>query len=164
MSIKNEPIYQPLNGKEIRELLKKRTCDRIDKIPYMKEGHAYHEASIIFSFVMTATPADAPVPTAEFMEVAKSPNYNLQEDYKDKVNKATYLKTVREKLITQLAELDEMLELVERKESVEEIISAGRVPDNVRIDNDLPLPRLVTETTAAGGTKKYDKLIDYNNL
>lgn len=174
--------YQPLNGKEIRTILKKRICDRIDLIPLMKEGHAYHNASLAFSFTMTATPADCPVPTAEFEESMQAPGFDLQEDYLDVTNKAESLRNKKEQLLAQIEKIDQLLGIQQEIEnnlnpkSVEgfvllveegEIISAAGSrsgADEVRIKNGLPIPRIVKEETPTGGTKMSEKMINYDQL
>lgn len=164
MPSNNQAVYQPLNGLEIRKILKKRVCERIDLIPRMKEGHAYHEANLAFSFTMTATPADCPVPTAEFEEAMKAPEFNLQKHWMEVTDKATSLKNVKEQMLAHINKINGLLETIEQITEDEEIISAGRVPDQIRIDNGLPVPRIVKEETPTGGTKMTEKMIDYSNL
>lgn len=161
---KQQAEYQPLNGKEIRTIVKKKLEKRIDEIPRMKEGHAYHQAVIAFSFTMTAVPADCPVPTAEFEEIIKSPGFNLQDHFINVSDKINSLENKKSQLLAQVEKIDELLAGIRVSEEVEEIIQAGTIPDEVRIDNDLPLPRIVTETTPAGGVKMTDKMINYDNL
>jgi hypothetical protein len=167
----SQAVYQPLNGKEIRALLIKRITERINNIPMMKEGHAYHEATLAYSFTMTAVPADCPVPSAEFEEVVASPGYKLEPEYIKALDTAETLKNKKEFLEAQVAKLQETIDEVDKLlnaalvvEEVEDIISAGKIPDEVRRDNGLPLPRTVIITTPSGGTKKVDKMIDYSDL
>lgn len=160
----SQSVYHPLNGREIREILKKRYDDAIDKIPMMKEGHAYHEAVLVFSFLMTATPADAPVPSpVEFELVYQTPGFNLQDDYINKKDKAVSLKTKRTQLEEGIKKIDELLSIVEAIDEVDFEISAGKIPDQVRIDNGLPLPRIVTVDTL-DGPKTVEKFIDYDKI
>lgn len=163
----NQPSYQPLNGMEIRKILKKRLCDKIDLIPLTKEGHAYHQASLAYSFTMTATPADCPVPSAEFEEAIQAPNFNLQQDYIEATNKAEALKNRREQLELQIRKIDDLLQIIQETYEEEEIISAAGSKsgaDEVRIENGLPLPRIVKEETPSGATKMTEKMIDYSKI
>lgn len=156
--------YQPLNGLEIRKILKRRVCEKIDLIPRMKEGHAYHEASLAFTFTMTATPADCPVPTMEFEEAMQAPEFNLQKHWMEVTDKVSSLKGVKEQLLAHIQKINGLLETLEVNEEETEIISAGKVPDEVRIANDLPIPRIVKEETPTGGTKMTEKMINYDQL
>ena len=164
MPVVTQASYQPLNGKEIREVLKKRVCAKIDLIPRMKEGHAYHEAALAYSFTMTATPADCPVPSIDFEEIMQAPGFNLQEHYLDVKNKAESLENKKEQLLAQIEKIDQLLAIVKETVEESEVIQAGKVPDNVRIDNDLPLPRIVREETPTGGVKMTEKMINYDQL
>lgn len=159
-----QAVYHPLNGREIREILKRNINDKIDMIPMLREGNAFHEATLIYSFAMTATPADCPVPTAEWEVAAITPKFDQNQEYKDIKEKQAKLIAIRIDLEKQLEEVDKFLAEMEETYEKEVVISAGRIPDEVRIEHKMPVPRLVKEETGDGGVKMVEKMIDYNQL
>src|SRR5216117_1111433 len=71
--------YLALTGKEIREVMKRRTCEEIDKIPLLKASNSFHKAQMDFGFTIKAYPADVPVPEGEFSIVLKEGSLSKEE-------------------------------------------------------------------------------------
>lgn len=164
-----EATYSALNGKEIRELLKRETCDRIDKIPGLKIGLTFHRAQLHFGFTMEAFPADVPVPEKEFVFQINSDLTKTGEN-DNHFSKVEILQAKLNNLIEQQTKLEELVEEAEQalasiKLEVEEEIhlDAGNDPNVIRSANKMPIPvmsktsdgkRVESEVQVSGFNKK----------
>jgi len=172
-----QAVYHPLNGREIREVLIKDITTRINLIPLLKEGNAFDEAVLVYAFSMTCVPADCPVPTAEFEIAVRNPEFNLQSNYTDRQEKLNDLLEAKKRLEAQIEKIERLIPLISAEEDLdlnsvinvtvekEVEINAGKTPDQVRIDHQMGVPRIVKTTDERTGVVNMsEKYIDWNKL
>ena len=157
-----ESTYTPMNGLELKDLLKKRTVEAIDKIPYLRAGNAFHKAKIIWAMTMTAHPADCPVPEAEYNICVAKPEVTSGEiaealKHEDKVTK---LEAKREALVKSIEQIDKVLEIIRPKDESQEELNAGNTPDELRVANGMPIPMIVKTNSGA----RVERFVDPKTL
>lgn len=124
-----ETVYSALNGQEIREIIKTYLATRVDQTPLLKIANTFHKVKIEGVFQITAFPADVPVPELEFEIEFKA------KDIPEDVNaKAEYFLKLRD----QIEVANEFLEKY-NPEDVADFELDGTVPDQVRMNNNLPV-------------------------
>lgn len=146
-----ETTYSPLNGLEIKEILKRvkqLLTERIDKIPYLKEGNAYKQAELHYFFEMTCYPADCPVPTAEWNTLIGLKEGEDAEFDTDK-KKIELLVQKRAAILKNAEKIDEFLRKHAPTVTIENTIADKGVPDEVRIQNGLKVPMVQTSKSGA---------------
>lgn len=140
-----QSTYAALNGREIREILKKKVCDEIDKIPLLKLGNSFHRAELDFGFTMKAFPTDVPVPEKEFTVVADSGSINNPDAIRQ-IDKANELEEQLNLIRKNIEKFEETLQtgeecLAEIRKDTEFIDHVdGSIPDQARIDSNLDVP------------------------
>lgn len=145
-----EATYSALNGKEIREILKRETCERIDKIPGLKVGLTFHRAQLHFGFTMEAFPADVPVPEKEFIFVINSEKTATgdNDSYLAKVEalqlQVTKLQEQQETLEKLTSEAEEALASAKLEAEEDFHVDAGNDPNVIRSANKMSIPVLAT--------------------
>lgn len=139
-----QTIYAALNGMEIRKIVKDRLILEIDKLPLLKIGNTFHRAEIEFGFVMTAYPADVPVPQKEleFHLVDES----LEPEWNAHVLKLEELAATEKRLLRKQDELVGILEIINQAKlnlvvetEVLDKIDAGNSPDETRANHGLDI-------------------------
>lgn len=151
----SQPTYEAINGLEAKEILKRNICNKIDKIPLLNGGNAFHKLRMIYSVIFSAFPSDCPVPEDQELELLlKAPEFDSQVDYlkldgaiKKLEAKRTSLEEGLEKIKTLLQKLNPTIEITED-------LNAGNTPDVLRIAHDLPVPRIEKRTSVDGSTHK----------
>src|SRR5690242_17141047 len=100
--------YVALNGREIREALINRLTFEINKLPYLREGNSFHNAHVEFGLVMTAHPADVPVPQKELEFTISKKDINEIEGALAQVEKAEELAEQIDKIQEFKTKLEEL--------------------------------------------------------
>lgn len=160
--IATKPIYAPINGKEARQILIASVTEKVNKLPLMKEGLAFHNIHMMYSLVVTCTPTDCPVPQTEFEKVIAAPEFENNKDWIKVDNNIKILEAKRAKLIEGIDSIDKILSVINPIFTIEADLDASSSPsgaDELRLDHDLPLPREVTTSLADGSTKKTEQYI-----
>lgn len=160
--IATKPIYAPINGKEARQLLIASVTEKVNKLPLMKEGLAFHNIHMMYSLVVTCTPTDCPVPQTEFEKIIAAKDFENNKDWAKTENATKILEAKRAKLIEGIDEIDKILSVINPIHTVEGDLDASSSPsgaDQLRLDHDLPLPREVTTSLPDGSTKKTEQYI-----
>lgn len=143
-----ETTLTPINGAEIKKILKHLMEQRIDKIPMLKEGETYKQVTVGFELILTAFPADRPVPTAEWeILIGLEDGEDLVFD-KDK-QKLKELKDKRNILTESIARIDKFLSKHGPTEVIKEIESDNGTPDELRERANLKIPVVKTSTSGA---------------
>lgn len=139
-----QTIYAALNGMEIRKIVKDRLILEIDKLPLLRIGNTFHRAEIEFGFVMTAYPADVPVPQKEleFHLVDKS----LEPEWNAHVLKIEELIATEKRLLEKQNELTRILEIINEAKlnlvvetEILNKVDAGNSPDETRANHGLDI-------------------------
>lgn len=149
-------VYAALNGKEIRDIMKRRVCEEIDKIPGLKMALAFHRAQISVAFELKAYPADCPVPEGEFGFVVDANALDKEVFNTDEhIENIEEFKQKLELLLQEKLRLNELIEkanlILSKLEIEEEVLiqeSDNGQPDILRTKNDMPVP--VVQQSASG--------------
>jgi len=157
--MQGQPIYEAVNGKEARQILKHDVNEKIDKIYLFKEGHAFHRIHIMFSMVCTCYPADCPVPTMEYEIARSAKGFDEQKDYIEQKEKIEILEKKRAELLLGLERIDQILSVIRPVVEIEGDLQAGDTPDVLRIAHGLPVPRMVRSSDVDGITTSTEKYI-----
>ena len=135
--------YRPLTGREIREAIKLRLIQEVDKLPHLREGNSFHNVNVQLAIVITAYPDDVPTPNLDINFDLPSKGYEDLEIAVRQINKA-------EELVTKYEEAERMIEglkglmheIVEKRntlvfehESEQEF--NGNIPDKTRVEHGL---------------------------
>lgn len=147
-----QATYAALNGKEIREILKREFNDRVDKIPGLKIGLTFHRAQLHWAFSMEAFPADVPTPEKEFeFQINSELTSTGANDIH--LSKVERIKLQVEKLNEQSEKLNDLISEAEQELSLVLIESQDEVhqltgddPNPIRIANKMPVPVIVKTT------------------
>lgn len=139
-------LYSPLNGEEIRTIIKNRIIKEVDNLPYLKRGNSFHRAKVQFAFVMQAYPADVPIPDEREIEFnIDAPSLqgleeaiNKVEKAEDSIEKVNELQLLVEKANELLNNAREALPYLVREHEIQAEID-GAVPDKARIEGNLPV-------------------------
>lgn len=161
----SQPVYEAINGLEAKEILKKNVCDKIDKIPLLNGGNAFHQLRMIYSIVFSAFPADCPVPDDQELElVLKAPDFNENEAYIKQAGAIKKLEEKKNKFYEDVDKIDKILETLnpQQEETVE--LDAGDIPDNLRVEHDLKLPRIEKRTSIDGSTHRIGTMRKASDL
>lgn len=153
------PVYEPINGKEARQILKHDHNEKVDKIYLFKEGAAFHRLHIMYAMTCTCYPADCPVPTLEFEIARSAKGYNENEDYIQQADKIKSLETKREELVSGIERIDKILSVIRPVVEIEGDLQAGDIPDKLRVEHGLSVPRIITTTTIDGNVLKSEQFI-----
>lgn len=141
--------YNPLTGKDVRTIAKLRIDNEIDKLPYLREGNAFHNVNVQIAVVITAYPADVPVPNLDLEFDINSKALDEIEEFKNQVeaaetiaNRIERLSAIEEDIVTKIENVRN--ELLEKRaklvyESELDPSFDGNVPDKTRIENGLPV-------------------------
>lgn len=150
-----QTIYAALSGAEIRKIMKDKICQHIDKIPLLSAGNTFHRAAVQFGFVMKAHPADVPTPPAsefefELMDEALDPQFWLSHRMGIKELKAVIesLESKKEQVENYISKAYLALDKIEPEVESIHNINENPVPDQVRLENNLPIP--VVQTNSSG--------------
>lgn len=160
--VATKPIYAPINGKEARQLLIKDVTDKINQLPLMKEGLAFHNIHMMYSLVVTCTPSDCPVPQTEFEKAKSAVGFENNQDWIKKDNAIKILEAKRKALLDGIKQIDNILNVINPVYELEGDLDASSSPagaDELRLSHDLPLPREVTTSLPDGSTKKTEELV-----
>lgn len=157
--MEGQPTYAAINGKEARQILKHDANEKIDKIPLFKEGAAFHRIHIIYTMVCTCYPADCPVPTLDFEIARSAKGFDEQKDFVEKKDKITTLEAKRKELEDGIIRIDQILSVIRPIIEIGGNLSAGDIPDELRIAHNLPVPRIITSTDIDGNVSKAEKYI-----
>lgn len=141
------PTYKPIDGEEGREIIKRTFNEKIDKIPMMKRGHAYHKFEVEATVVIKAYPKDVPVPEVEFKKLVKVAD-NPKESFAEVEKQVEALEKHREDLLKKVKEIDTTLNILRPQEIININEKAGDTPDELRIAKGMPIPMI--ERTGAG--------------
>lgn len=157
-------IYEPINGKEARLVLKKSVNNQIDTnrdMSLFKEGNAFHRIEMCYALTVTCYPADCPVPEMEIIEAINAPGLTTKEreEIEKTKDNVKLIDTKIEKLHNQIAKLLAMKNQVQPVIEIEEIHSAGNIPDELRKEFDLPVPQIVSTPLIDGTTKKQEVFV-----
>lgn len=147
-----DSMYAPLNGREIKNVLKTALDRHIEKIPLLKEGSAFHKCHIQCAATITAYPADVPVPSVEFEESIEA------KATPDNIGELEAHFSAIEKLEDRFVAVQKFNELgILLEEKLRKAIDAARpqveidvdedgtIPDKVRIAHGLNIPVIGTE-------------------
>ncbi len=146
-----QPTYEPINGLEGRKLLKRDINEKIDKLPLMNGGNSFHRFHAIYSLIITAYPVDCPVPTAEYEFARNAPEFDQNLHYIEGKTKSDELKTLKQNLLNHIEKIDKVLEVISPEVEIEGDLSAGDIPDELRTEHGLPVPKIVTSTNMNTG-------------
>jgi hypothetical protein len=138
-----ESTYTPITGLEAKKLLKSMMNERIDKIPYLKEGNAFKQIEIGFELIFSAYPPDCPVPVAEWQTLIGLPEGEDAEFDKDK-KKLELLMEKRNQILENVERIDKFLEKYAPREEYTDIEKDNGIPDELRLAHNLPLPMIQT--------------------
>lgn len=147
-----------INGLEARRMLKSNVNERIDKIPYLTQGNAFPRFKAEYAFVITCYPSDCPVPEGEFVIAINSPEVTKAE-LQEHFSEIEVIEAKRERLLEGIALCDKILDLVRPVTIIEETLSAGNIPDELRIREGLPIPMIKTENG-----RRSEVYVDANTL
>lgn len=141
--------YNPLTGKDIRTIAKLRIDNEIDKLPYLREGNTFHNVNVQIAVVITAYPADVPVPNLDLEFDIKSKALDEIAEFSEQVEAAETIANRIERLAAIEEELVAKIEsvrnnLLEKRAAIvyeSEIDPSfdGNIPDKTRIENGLPV-------------------------
>lgn len=141
--------YNPLTGKDIRTIAKLRINNEIDKLPYLREGNAFHNVNVQIVIVITAYPADVPVPNLDLEFDIPSNLLDEVGEYKNQLgvaeaiaNKIENLAAIEEALVQRIENI--RADLLEKRaalvyESEIDPSFNGNTPDQTRIENGIPV-------------------------
>lgn len=137
--------YRALTGSEIKQIAKNRINREIDQLPYLREGNSFHNANVQVGIVITAFPADVPVPNLDLEFSINSKSLEEVESAAKQIETAEEIAKAIEKLqdIKENAvKLTE--ELLEKRAAIVfeneiEFEFNGNQPDKTRIENNLPV-------------------------
>lgn len=144
-----------INGAEAKQALKNSAAKglerikqelfiRIDKIKYLNLGAAFPRFKAEYAVVVTAYPSDIPVPEAEFIIAINTPEVTKAE-LQEHFSEIEVIEAKRERLLKGVELCDNILDLVRPVGMVEETLSAGNIPDELRIAQGLKIPMIKTE-------------------
>lgn len=151
-----QQVYAPMNGKEVREVKKRRICEEIDKIPGLKVGLAFKKVQIDVGFTIRCYPDDVPCPEGEFGFVTES-EASVMGFFENHYNEVDELESKIIKLREQHESLTKLLEEGEKALSsvlvIEEVIihessaldtnsDTPDTPDKLRVKVGLPVPTI----------------------
>lgn len=142
-----QSTYQPINGEEGREIIKRSINEKVDKIPMMKKGHAYHKFTVDAIITITAFPKDVPVPEVDFKKLITVAD-NPLPTFEKVEEQITALEEVKDKLLKKLEKVNNTLSVLRPQEVIEVHEEAGDKPDELRIAKGMPIPMI--ERTGAG--------------
>lgn len=155
------PVYHAINGKEARQLLKHDANEKIDKIALFKEGAAFHRIHMTYAMIATCFPKDCPVPTLDYEVARSAKGFDEQKDYVEQKEKITILETKREELQKGIDRIDQILSVIRPVIEIEGDLNAGDIPDELRLEHGLAVPRIITTIDPVDGqvtkTEKYIK-------
>lgn len=142
-----ETTLTPINGADVKKILKSQMEKRIDKIPMLSEGNAFKRLVIGFELIMEAFPPDCPVPSAEWQILIGTP---IGDDLEFDMD-VRKLEVLEERLIELQANAERIIKFLKKYKTVEEIEvkeSDNDTPDELRIKHGLKIP--VIKTTTSG--------------
>lgn len=142
----------PINGREAAEMIKRQVTHLIENTPGLDEASAYHRVTIVGNFKLKAYPADVPCPAKEIEFDVNSVSTTKKEN-EEVFLYVQRMETVREELIHRLQEVTDILDEVNPEVQVEFNLNAGTKPDELRIEQGLPIP--VTEKVDGRTIEKY---------
>src|SRR4051812_43743282 len=127
-----QPTYEPINGLEGRKLLKRDVSEKIDKLPLMNGGNSFHRFHAVYSLIITAFPADCPVPTAEYEFARNAPEFDQNLHYIEGKTKSDELQTLKDNLLAHIEKIDKVLAVIRPTIEIEGDLNAGDIPDELR--------------------------------
>lgn len=160
--IATKPIYAPINGKEARQILIASVTEKVNKLPLMKEGLAFHNIHMMYSLIVTCTPTDCPVPQTEFEKIIAAKDFEDNKDWVKTDDAIKILDAKRIKFIEGIDAIDKILSVINPIFTIEEDLDVSSSPygaDELRLEHNLPLPREVTTSLPDGSTKKVEMLV-----
>lgn len=143
-----ESTIKPLTGKEIKDTMKIRLTEMIDKIPLLRASTTFKKAEISFGFSMSAYPSDIPVPPEIELDFSIDSKSLEQLDEKEKF---LAHKSFVEKLLNARSQIEELLEIYRPEHFDEEFIETV-IPDKIRLEAGLPIT--VLEMDSQSGVRR----------
>lgn len=137
--------YKPLTGREIREIINYRLKKEVNELKYLREGNSFHNVNVQVAVVITAFPADVPVPNLDLAFDIPSKGFNEIEEALNQVAKAEELARIVERIEEAKSRVETLLnQALEMRasivfESEREFGFDGNTPDKTRMENDLPV-------------------------
>lgn len=149
-----ETTSTPINGKEAKELINIQLKKILDSTPGLDLATSYHRIIIKLNFELSAYPSDYasrfPKREVEFNIDSLSTSKGENESELQRIQR---LETSRQELLGYLAKLTDELEQANPKYSAEIELSATNSPDDLRIDEGLPIP--VTKRIGGRTVEEY---------
>lgn len=134
-----ETTLTPINGKEAKDLIKLQISKILEQTPGLDFATSYHKLEIKGEIKLSAYPADTPVPKIELNFSLDAPLLGTEEIQND-LERIMILEAKREELLGLLVKLNETLDKVNPQTESTFELDAGSEPDNLRIQEGLPIP------------------------
>lgn len=136
--------YSPISGEEGRSALKSAIGKKIDLMPMMKRGHAYHRFQADGHIKISAIPSDVPVPEVDFkaLTIDADAEDKMPATFKTVVEQIKQLEMAKDNLQKRIDRINITLASIRPQEDIEISLSAGDKPDELRLQEDLPVPMI----------------------